>query len=233
MLSRRKYNHIAACTLADLYVRHTGPTEFVFRLPGPNPTTGRHSHKTLKRWVTALLLSLPDIEIGDVMTAKTPIRLRKDLPFRYSVHWTLLKDGTIEGQKQWLGAHATKVYVKQGNYGLHWYFISSIPALKSTLQQPAWQINAFLRKAGILFAAHPQLHRFPWRAPEGTATHRLSKAIERHVFKLTKRVLANPLQQYVDRLERKASQNTWQWASLRQKPAQFWDHSNGLTPFQV
>nr|BAP69114.1 RxLR effector candidate protein [Hyaloperonospora arabidopsidis Emoy2] len=72
------------------------------------------------------------------------------------------------------------------------------PGLRRDQQEP-----------GLVFEAHPQLHRFPWAVPGTTSNCSISAATKRQAFNFHKKVLARPLGIFLDRLESRAGQDAW------------------------
>ena len=88
-------------------------------------------------------------------------------------------------------------------------------------------------KWGRLFFSNPQVHHYPWSAPLTVPNHRIFTFLKRQTFQATKRCLAAPLKQAIDRLGTKTQQARWQRAALDVSPAHLWGHGYAVTEHQL
>ena len=63
--------------------------------------------------------------------------------------------------------------------------------------------------------------------------HRIFTYLKRQVFQETKRQLAAPLRQVIDRLLTKSQNTRWQRTALDVSPSQLWGHGHAVTEYQL
>lgn len=234
MLTRPAYDRIAVCTLARMGITRTGPAEYVITIPRPTHPPRSHSMAKLRRWVTALLLSSPDIPIGSIQGTHIPLRLRHAPTGMAPYAWSYQGGGVIAGRPLDADHDPTQqVNLLRQDDGIHWCSTGPLPVLGINSPNDQQRIGHQLQARGFVFEAHPQLHRFPWSVPDTTSNESVLAALKRQAYEFHKKELAKPLGALLDRLDARASTDEWQRAALTQTPKQAWDHSHGLTDFQV
>ena len=234
MLARSVYNRIAACTLDQLSLTRTGPTEYVLTIPRPANQLRPHSTAKLRRWATFLLLSSPGFPVGSSLSRFQAPRLRHATPVLATYVWSLISEGVIAGRPLGVtGAFTQTITLIQGTDGMHWRCGGLIPELANGSPADRQAFSQELQEHGLVFEAHPQLHRFPWAVPDPTPNRFVQAALKQQAFRYHKKVLARPLGIFLDRLEERSGRDEWQRAALSQTPQQVWDHSQGLTAYQV
>ena len=121
----------------------------------------------------------------------------------------------------------------QGQYGLHWFVEGSIPQLDICCSTESRTVLTAIRKWGLVFEAHPQLHQFPLSVPDVTPNRSVTKVLGAQAFRHCKKKFADPLLKFVAQLDAKAAKDEWERAALMQTPRQFWSHDNGISEYQV
>ena len=183
---------------------------------------------------TALLLSSPDLPIGAAFNTRPPLVLRHAPPFKSSYHWNLRAAGIIEDIAMGCAPEVShSVTMIQGHDGLHWFVKGSVPQLDICCSTERRAVNTAIRKWGLVFEAHPQIHQFPWSVPDVTPNRSVTKAFGAQAFRHCKNLFADPLLKIVAQLDTKAAKNEWQRAALKQTSRQVWSHDNGISEYQV
>ena len=103
----------------------------------------------------------------------------------------------------------------QGQDGLHWFVEGSIPQLDICRT-----VITAIRKWGLIFEAHPQLHQFPWSVPDVTPNLSVIKALGAQALRHCKKKFADPQLKFVAQLDAKAAKDEWQRAALMQTQRQ-------------
>uniref|UniRef100_M4BXD9 RxLR effector candidate protein n=1 Tax=Hyaloperonospora arabidopsidis (strain Emoy2) TaxID=559515 RepID=M4BXD9_HYAAE len=133
---------------------------------------------------TALLLSSPDLPIGAAFNTRPPLVLRHAPPFKSSYHWNLRATSIIEGIATGCTQDVSfSVAMLQGQDGLHWFVEGSIPQLDICRT-----VITAIRKWGLIFEAHPQLHQFPWSVPDVTPNLSVIKALGAQALRHCKKI---------------------------------------------
>ena len=234
IMTRRAYDRIEDSSLARLSISRTGPAEFAILIPKPPHQPHHHSMRKLRRWATALLLSTPAIPIGSRLDAHHPLRMRHAPPGLLPYTWNYQGAGVIEGSTLESGPNPTRrVQLHQLADGIHWRCTGHFPELADGFTAAERTFRSDSQSTVFVFEAHPLLHRFPWSVPDTTPNECVITCLKRQAFAFHKKMLARRLGAFLDRLETRASTDDWQRAVLSQTPQQAWDHSHGLTDFQV
>lgn len=126
-----------------------------------------------------------------------------------------------------------EIQLQQDDDGFHWHFLGDHPNLVTDSEQENDRWTTCMRTEGLVFKAHPALHRFPWRVNASVANAHIKKALGRQPFQQHKRQIAKQPRPMIDRLEAEVKKDVWQQAATHQTPAQVWDHAHGLTDYQV
>ncbi|KAF1778110.1 hypothetical protein GQ600_21911 [Phytophthora cactorum] len=155
-LSKRKFDRIKPCTRAELEIQRTGPAEFLMTIPSETSTMGI-----------------------DYYTISTPYSHWEGLtcnpPLKYT--WRLTDEGAIEGKVQTAAAGENgQVRLDQADDGIHWFFRGEPPTLLTDTEQEAAKWKQNMQANGLVFKAHPCLHRFPWKVPNTVSNKHILKA---------------------------------------------------------
>ena len=116
--------------------------------------------------------------------------------------------------------------------GITWAFDGELPLIKGKSQELT-QLTRGIRN-GVVFFSNPQVqHYYQWSVPSTVPNHRIFTFLKRQVFQETKRQLAAPLKQVIDRLLTKSQNTRWQRTALDVSPSQLWSHGHAVTEYQL
>ncbi|KAL3671121.1 hypothetical protein V7S43_004303 [Phytophthora oleae] len=104
VLSRTKYRDIADVSLEELAI--TRVTANMYTVKVLTPAVRSHSTAKLERWVLAILLCSPRLEVGDQLGANPRIKLRNPPAEWSEIKWTMAENGDVtgtapDGDQQW------------------------------------------------------------------------------------------------------------------------------------
>lgn len=233
-LSRSKYNRIRDVSLEQLHIQRTGPQEYVFSGIGTDVHDPRHSHAKLREWAIIILLSSPPLDVGNPVGCPSPLRLRQQLPFTQAISWVLIGPGKVRGVSLSDESDRPQSWeLTQCHDGITWVFDGAPPLVKGKSQELTQKAESKLSRHGVVFFSNPQIHHYPWSAPPTVPNHRLFTFLKKQAFQATKRGLAAPLKQVIDRLATKSQNTRWQCTALNVTPAQLWDHGHAVTEYQL
>ena len=108
-----------------------------------------------------------------------------------------------------------------------------MPELANGSSANRWAFSQEPQEHGLVFETDAQLCQFPWAVTDPTPNRFVQAALKQQVFRYHKEMLALPLGNFLDRLKKRSERDEWQRAALIQTPQQLWDHSQGLTDYQV
>ncbi|POM75681.1 LOW QUALITY PROTEIN: RxLR effector candidate protein [Phytophthora palmivora] len=229
-LKASKYNSIRPCAVEELQIQRTTVLRYTMIVP----TTGksRLSQTKFRHWTTAILVNAPSIEVGETLQVQRKLSMRHPPDLQQEYEWIFHSEGRIQGHV--VGSTESNkmaITMEQQWDGIHWRLVENE---KVDQQMTAdWdKLRQSQEQDGLVFVAHPWLHRIPWTVPDTIANQHVVKALKRQPFKRYKG-LGNKLGSVVKALEDTGSTSSWQSAIMQQTPKQVWAHRKELTEYQT
>ena len=231
-LRSSQFARILPCRIRDLCIHRTGPHKFTFTIPSLVDEAPSHMHPKLRRWASLILLASPHIAIGAALT-EPPLLLRQPPPFQQQYRWTRVSATSIVGTAPgFTSSPAQTVRLSKGVDGLLWFVHGDPPDLRTSTEREAADWLHRLKR-GLVFLAHPDIHRLPWSVPDRVQNHRVASSFLQQAFHYHKRMMRPALQHWLNRFEHQTRSERWLAAVADQSPAQIWRHADSLSEYQV
>uniref|UniRef100_A0AAV1TVA9 Uncharacterized protein n=1 Tax=Peronospora matthiolae TaxID=2874970 RepID=A0AAV1TVA9_9STRA len=164
-LTQRKYDRIRSCVLADLEIERTGPGVYSFRVPLAPGAPAHHSDRKLMRWALAIVFGSPTLRIAEKCEVQSAVTLRQQPELRVPYSWFVMDAGTVHGVSTLsTGLTQGTIVLHRQPDGFHWTIAET-----SVTYSDGWSDIKVLHQAqrdnGLVVAAHPAIHGFPWVVP--------------------------------------------------------------------
>ncbi|EGZ30440.1 hypothetical protein PHYSODRAFT_472961, partial [Phytophthora sojae] len=95
VLSRAKYDRIAVASIASLEIVRTHRTTYTVRVPTAPGCQAGHTIAKLERWLIAILLHPPRIEVGEQLGRAPQLQLQKPPRLTQSYVWSVEAGGSL------------------------------------------------------------------------------------------------------------------------------------------
>jgi hypothetical protein len=230
VLKKSKYNRIRPYSLAELHIRRTAVGTYVMQIP---TVAGKmHRQVKLRRWGLAIVLSSPRMEIGEQLEVHNQIQLRHPTKLESTYRWEATTEGHAHGTStdRTTGGRSL-IELGQQPDGVHWR-VNEEKAVDDRTCRDCQHLSRYEEEGGIVFYAHPQIHRFPWSVPDSIANKHVVQALKKLPFRKYRGEGPSVCSQ-VEKLASSAATNQWQNAVMCQTPNQLWRHRQALTEYQV
>ncbi|GMF51546.1 unnamed protein product [Phytophthora fragariaefolia] len=203
-LTCSKYDRISDTPLSAFDIRRTAENKYVFTFPAG---AKRHSPVKLRRWALAAILASPHLEPNHGLNDDGCLRLRAPPQFHPALKWKVVAiEGSLCGPQ---GTDQATYYPRQAHNGIQWMFVGAIPPLADLGETNLRRTRSRLQQHGVVFEAHPSLHKYPCAAPPTISNGKLLGYIHRAAYAHCKTDFEKPLGEVTRRLAAKAKTNRW------------------------
>ncbi|KAE9150622.1 hypothetical protein PF006_g5001 [Phytophthora fragariae] len=223
VLLRTKYDQIAVTSVTSLEIIRTARSTYSVRVPTAPGFQEGHTIAKLERWLIAILLHSPRIQVGEQLGRAPPLQLRKPPQLTPRFSWTAEGDAIVVGTSE---AGNSTIKLQQQVNGLNWDVVAQENAEKDVKKLTK-------HPGGIVFHANPRIHGYPWQAPERTRNRNILKELKTRPKKQLRLQASPGLEKVLMKWEARAGSDEWIRGLQSQLPQQLWSNRNTLTNYQV
>uniref|UniRef100_A0AAV1V9I2 Uncharacterized protein n=1 Tax=Peronospora matthiolae TaxID=2874970 RepID=A0AAV1V9I2_9STRA len=185
------------------------------------------------RWALAIVFGSPTLRIAEKCEVQSAVTLRQQPELRVPYSWFVMDAGTVHGVSTLsTGLTQGTIVLHRQPDGFHWTIAET-----SVTYSDGWSDIKVLHQAqrdnGLVVAAHPAIHGFPWVVPDAISSRQALRHLKRQPYQRVKGDLGKGLNGVLLRLQQSAERNERYCAARNQTPRELWRHRNAITEYQV